>query len=606
MKKTAARTLFIASLALIVGCWNVGVTNRGQRDTERGIAEEYERHQATPPAIAESARSPFIAGQEIKLSNQALPSFFAKTVTLVSSKRLTLPELAARISQIVSIPVDVEQTALRISMLGGSQVGYGMSGVVGQSAGLQGGMGAFPPPNGIYGAMASPFAGTGFGMSLDSPSPTPLRNLLDQIASYFGVYWKWDSTKGRIRFFYTETRTFEVTMLPGQGSVQDAVSNSGTIGGAGMNGSSGGASAGTAGGLTGASSSINGTSSQTVNVTTNIDPYADVTKSVWSILGCSSQSGAAAGGAAGGPVGNGLSPMGAIGGGMSGAGPCGYGFSVNASPSTHTITVTATPPVLDQVAEYVNELNDQFSKQVLITFQVYSVQLNHEQNYGLNLDEVLRFASRNFGLTGSSVPLPTPTLAAAGTITAAVIGGDSAAGQYVGSKAIVQALAAQGDVTLRENGSALVQNGQPAPMQVGNNITYLAESFTSASLGTVQGGLVPGQFSVGFSANFLPIVLDKKRVNLQFSIGLSQLQSLQTIESNGNAIQAPNIASQIFQQRAILHDGDTLLLSGFQQINDQKTLQGAFWPWLWAIMGGGGDWHHNRQVLVVSINVKLI
>jgi len=166
------------------------------------------------------------------------------------------------------------------------------------------------------------------------------------------------------------------------------------------------------------------------------------------------------------------------------------------------------------------------------------------------------------------------------------------------TKTVVQALSQFGNVALQTQGQVLAVNGQPSPIQVANEINYLASSASTqtANVGTTT-TLVPGTKVVGFTANFLPMILGDNRILLQYQLQLSQLTALTQVSSAGSLIQTPQISTQSLQQQAFVRDGQSIVLFGFDQTRDSIGSAAS-------MSGASKAAHSERQMVVIVIQVN--
>lgn len=403
-----------------------------------------------------------------------------------------------------------------------------------------------------------------------------LSELLSYVAMTMGQYWKYED--GRIHFYKEETRTFTINLPQGKKEVAASISldgiatgsGGGSIGGAPSGG--GGASA-TASGLGGSGSSSSRSGSVSVSTSMNLDPFTAIANGVSAIIAngqsvaeSSSNQGMAVVGMPGmvPPM-----PGSGISGGSGGSGHT--SGKVVLSPELGVITVTAPPPVLDRVAEYIDNVNKKFSKNILIDVTVYNVSLSKEMMAGVGVD-LNRLLMRSFGELGASITSPSLLSPISGvTPGQLLLERTSNAGSSTSSAAIVaKAMGGIGDVALLRRGQVVAINGQPSPLQVGSNITYLASSSTTQmqNAGTTT-SLTPGQAVVGMTANFLPTITSDNRILLQYQLNISNLVSIEQVTSGESMIQTPNISQQSLQQQAFLRDGQSLVLFGYDQ--DQST-----------------------------------
>ena len=546
--KPRVALLGVALLAL-GGCATVQ-RSATQVNAARQRAEQRLRTQIArgTPAVVHS-RDPLLVGARIAVTDSSLPGFFSRPVTLVTGSPWTLTQISGRLAQITGLPVRVAYSAQTAQM---------------QSA-TMGGLGA--PPMGA-GTSLPPTMGLGSGtqMSMRVDWSGPLKGLLDLVASRSGVYWHY--RHGAITFFLTESKTFRIPLLPGQNTYSAKVTNQGSAGGGGAGSSKTGSQTQT---------------SQTVSTSATLDSYAGITQGIKTLL-AQVKAAQSSGGT----------------GGMSAAQP--PTTAVFADPSSGTITVTATPPLLRVVSRYLRAVAHHMTRQVLVSVHVYSVSLDNSETNGLNLTAAFnRIEGGALNIVGATPP-GTPA-GASGATGALVV---SPTSPWNGTQMLAQALATQGNVSLVTSAQVLALDNQPAPLQVGNQVSYLASSSTTTttSVGATT-SLTPGQITVGFSANFLPMIVDGNHVLLGYSINLSQLLSLQTVTSGGSSIQTPNVATQSIMQRAMLKSGQTLVLSGFEQTGAEVNRTGTGRPGFWELGGGVGA-TQNHSVLVIAIGVRVL
>lgn len=373
-----------------------------------------------------------------------------------------------------------------------------------------------------------------------------VKGFLNHLALKTGLYWRGEN--GRILFFKEESRNFQVYLAGGKSSLNSSIA---------LAGGSGGSSSGS-GSSTG-SSSGGGGGNVSVSSTTTIDAYDSLLKSVQSMVGES-----------------------------------GTGSSkVSINPSLGILTVTAPPPVLERVAEFVRSVNERFARNVMISIKVYNLSLKRDENAGVKLDDVFQSLSGKYGFKLTGAPLIPPSSGTPGTM---ILDRTATDGTH-STKILVQALSQYGDVSLVTSGQVIAANGQPSPLQVGSEVTYLASSSTTV---TADAGatttLTPGKQSIGFTANFLPTLLGDNRILLQYQLNLSSLLGLEKVASGDSLIQTPNVATQSLQQQAFLKDGQSIVLFGFE--SSRSTYDKSQ-----GLTGVSRNASGNRQMMVIVMEV---
>jgi type IVB pilus formation R64 PilN family outer membrane protein len=148
-------------------------------------------------------------------------------------------------------------------------------------------------------------------------------------------------------------------------------------------------------------------------------------------------------------------------------------------------------------------------------------------------------------------------------------------------------------------------NHQPVPVQVARQTSYLKSSQTtiSANVGSTT-SLTPGIVTSGFTMMVLPNVMDNGTVMLQFSTDISTLRRINIVSStsgpNGSQIQTPEIDTRNFLQRVAMKSGQTLVVSGFEQMDDGLDKQGVGTPSNF-LLGGGVATHANKDIIVILV-----
>ncbi|MCK6421771.1 MAG: hypothetical protein L6Q73_12830 [Aquabacterium sp.] len=520
---TTVRAALVAVLGALAlqGCAIVATTDAANADvkkTQDAVAKartqiEADKHSGPVRRMSGSK----IGGDEIALdAEQQLPPIFRQRFTYATQSQ-PLWAVANEISERTGVPVRVVNVA-RFNLPDGGAA----------------------PRNGANGNT----------ISLDHQGT--LGSLLDAVAQKSRSYWRWSD--GAVEFFDVETRTFQIYLARGKRNVANAIRL------AGSGGSKGGA----------------GVDSGTVAVDSKleVDMYASLVASIEALIaergdfggaasvgGATKAGGAAAGGApaSGGSAGS-PTTAGAADGAASGKAVLGKSRVV-ANPALGLITVTTTPPVMQRVAQYVKAVNERFAQNVRIDVKIYNLTLNRGANAGFSADLVYRKLG-SFGLTTSSQGFLQPNSTQPSRAGFAITDPSS---RWNGTQLLVEALAEYGDVGFVTSGQVLAVNGQPAPLQVADEITYLASSTTTLTpnVGTTTTQTAESR-TIGLTANFLPLVLGDNRILLQYEITYSQLGRLRQIGTATNFIEAPNIPQQSLQQQAYVRDGETLVLFGYE------------------------------------------
>jgi|LNFM01.1.fsa_nt_gb type IVB pilus formation R64 PilN family outer membrane protein len=511
-------------VALLSGC--ALTTTQERIDTTKKTAidlRDLNLAQATTATVSRTSK-PRLAGEEIVLRSQnALPAVFGRQVTYATHGAQSLSEVFESVSQMAGIPIRASEISATNAQGGAATSQF-------PGVGIQTG--------GLSGRVQVEFSGS-------------LRGLLDELASRTEASWRFQTRTNTIEFFKYETRTLSIYLPPGSKTIDASISLSGVSGGGGGGASGGGASGGGASGGGASAGNVSVSQSMTVN------PWSSIMDVVSAILSEGASQSAMPGSGA-----SGSGAAGAGGGRLTASGNAGRAA---ANPELGILTITARPRAVERVAAYVESINARFAQNVLIDIKIYSLTMDNKASLGFSLDTVYKYLNAN----GVSIVGAPPLQAGTGVPGQATFTIDNPRSRLFGSSMVAQALSQFGNVALQTQGQVLAVNGQPAPIQVANEVNYLASSsLTQAPNVGSTATLTPGTRVVGFTANFVPLLLGDNRILLQYQMQLSSLTALTQVTSGNSSIQTPQISSQSLQQQAFVKDGQSIVLFGFDQNRD--------------------------------------
>jgi hypothetical protein len=92
---------------------------------------------------------------------------------------------------------------------------------------------------------------------------------------------------------------------------------------------------------------------------------------------------------------------------------------------------------------------------------------------------------------------------------------------------------------------------------------------------------------------------------VQFNLNLSYLDNIRQITAGNAYAEAPVIDLPLNTvQKVRVMPGDTLLLTGINNVDDSSTRTGTGWHWNW-LLGGGTNANATHTVLLVLITPTL-
>jgi len=418
----------------------------------------------------------------------------------------------------------------------------------------------------VAGAGGAGGGGTSSGGGMVLGYEGPLSGLLDQVASYFGINWRYDGTA--INFSRFETRVFVVESLPGTQTVKDGMKED--EGSSSSSGSSGSGSSGT--------SSLQQSSEMNVE----LKAWEELRETVSSMLG---------------GVGN-----------------------VVLAPSSGTMTVTTTPEIMRIVAKFVEEENKRLARQIAINVEVYKVEMAQGTDFNVTFNEFLsKWAHFTAPFTGGSGPsyvagsplsAASTTNAVPGTLSLAILPNDGR-----GMTSIFKALSSLGDTTRVAQFPMTTLNNRPVSRRVGRDRAYVASVQNTTVSGTTGGSvsstITPGTVREGFSLQLTPRLLDDGRIMLQYSLSLTDIVTVREFgerDAGGNltnGVQLPETASRVFVQQSLLKSGSTLVLAGVDDEQTAQNAQGVGSPFNF-LLGGGSSNQTSRSMLFISITPQAV
>ena len=265
------------------------------------------------------------------------------------------------------------------------------------------------------------------------------------------------------------------------------------------------------------------------------------------------------------------------------------------SPSTGAITVTARPEILRRVENYLAYQNEMRLRRVAISVKVLSVRTNDNFAVGTDISSIIK------GALGSKLSLVNSSNGANGLSLSV---SKNPTGVGIGN--ITSALTADEGierVSIVHSGSLVTLSDQPAPLQVGRQIAYLERvSSSSGDGGSVS--LEPGTVDVGLFMTVLPRIVDGDRILMRLSVAITDTDTnFPTFGTADVQIQLPEIETTGFLQNAVLNDGETMVLAGFEKSQNnarQDGTPGGLWT------GGSQTTNRGRDLIVLLINASIL
>ena len=271
--------------------------------------------------------------------------------------------------------------------------------------------------------------------------------------------------------------------------------------------------------------------------------------------------------------------------------------------SSGTITLTSTPTDIKRVAKYVNEQNNRVSKQVAISVKVIQLTMNNADKYSFSLSTT--FKSTHSDLRNISASTTTSLGDKLSDLSMGI------SSHHWDVNAAMEALSQEGQTNLITSGTVTTMNNKPAPIQVVKTQNYISEiTKTNGGEGTYDVSVDTDEIETGFTMSVLPRILDHGRILMFFNLTLSDLLSLDKInvsgaskegdEGNEEIIQNPVVETRGFTQEVAMKSGETLILAGYERVEDTIDKKGVGTPDNMAL-GGSSTAEKSRTILVIML-----
>ncbi len=286
--------------------------------------------------------------------------------------------------------------------------------------------------------------------------------------------------------------------------------------------------------------------------------------------------------------------------------------SLSLSPSTGTITVSGPPSLVSRVEDYLREQNRMRLRRVAVAVKVLAVETSNVNSVTLRLNSILERAleGKPFELQTTAGGLTTGILRSLPQVDAVTgFSGADASGTLTTPDAdvITASLEASEDIekaSVAQAGAIVTLSDIPAPLQIGQVISFLERVTTTIDEGDVTTSLEPGEVNIGLTMNILPRVIEENRVLLRLALGIKDAQTpFKTFSAGDSSIQLPEVETTGFVQNAVLASGETLILAGFERnqagLEREGTPGGLF-------TGGSKSAEKTKEVTILLITAEIL
>ncbi len=239
------------------------------------------------------------------------------------------------------------------------------------------------------------------------------------------------------------------------------------------------------------------------------------------------------------------------------------------------VMVADSPQVLDKIASYIDLVNAETNKQILVEVKILEVTLSRENTFGIDWNAIYKNLGDIKQLTLSS-NFAAQNIVSGGLFTLTATGpkDDSGTGSS-GLSALIKALQSQGKVEVVSQPKIMLLNNQAAMVQVGTVTSYVANTTTTtSSVGLASTSATTDQVQEGVSLRLMASILDDQ-ILVQLTPVVTTLDAIRSINmGQGTTIEAPKTSTKSMHTLVKIKDGDTIAVGGLITSNDKNSEKG--------------------------------
>ena len=260
--------------------------------------------------------------------------------------------------------------------------------------------------------------------------------------------------------------------------------------------------------------------------------------------------------------------------------------------ATGNIVVIDTPEAMESVAEYIENINDVFGRQVYLQIRTASVTVEDTNDFNLTWNNILNTVNNGqYDIGLSSAAVPTQKLPNMFNVIRSSTGASLA----------LELLASEMESTEINEQSVTTLSNQPTSLKVLTETGYISgisQQDTTVNTDNLVSDVQTDTVNIGFDATLIPRVISESRLQLQVALELSS--NLTLVNFDSTIVQTPTRDRNSVVQRAWLKNGETWVLAAFNNAKSTNENTGTGSAGFWGL-GGGTSKSQSNQVLLVMI-----
>ena len=249
--------------------------------------------------------------------------------------------------------------------------------------------------------------------------------------------------------------------------------------------------------------------------------------------------------------------------------------ALQVDPRAGLVTVTDALANVERVQAYLDALNANLLRQVVLEIEVLQVSFSDEFSNGIDWAAMLGRLDAGRRLQFAASSALGPLGGGAPAALTAVLGRPDDGGSTV--EGVARALQEYGRVSTAYSSVVTTTNRMPVPVGALQTRSYVqrttAPTVNPATGLSTPGAIEPGKLTTGLGLTVLPVILDSHLVLLQTALQISELRQLRAFTSGSGplsqSVQLPETMSFSTLQRIGVPAGRTLVLAGFERLQTQ-------------------------------------
>lgn len=227
------------------------------------------------------------------------------------------------------------------------------------------------------------------------------------------------------------------------------------------------------------------------------------------------------------------------------------------------VTVTAPRPLIEKIADYIENLKSELYRQISIEAKIVEVRLDKSSETGLDWSDLVKDRNITVSLfdgTGNIIP----------RTNYKVINQVNVGATF---DVILDAIAEQGETRVLANPKVSVMNGQPAIIYVGDNVTYIDKVESNVDEGVITITVSTAQATSGIRLEVFPTIINDDEIILSLTPMITDLNEPIEYRQFGQGLAIsevglPKVSERTMNSIVRLNNGQMLVVGGLINRSD--------------------------------------